>query len=151
MIQPAPSHDGFSFNEFNQEVQSFQLTIEIIDQGSVIARKVEIAHDSTSFLDVRTDVSMKVSTGRIKTIILEDHASGRSRGLLLGTVVGGIGGIGIAIASGISMSTYPWSPATIGGIVGGGVLIGRLVGGAIGSAAGVTHTFVVAHDSLQTK
>jgi hypothetical protein len=151
LIHPTPSHDGISYSEFNDELRSSQLTVELMDRRSFLAREIHIASDSTSFLDVGTDVKLMIPTAHIKQITMEDRAAGRSRGLLAGALAGGIGGMAIAISTGISVSDYPWSAAILGGIVGGGVFIGGLVGGAIGSGAGHTRNFMIAGDSLHVK
>jgi hypothetical protein len=132
-------------------MQSSQLTVELVDRRSFLARQVRIATDSTHFLDVGTDLGMTIPTVDIRQFTMEDRAAGRSRGRLAGAVAGGIGGVAIAIATGISITDYAWSAAILGGIVGAGVFIGVLGGEAIGSATAHTRNFVMAGDSLRVR
>ena len=137
-LHSASSQDGISYSEFNQEMQSSQFTVELIDQTTFIAREIRVASDSTRFLDVRTDTRVSLPTLHIKQFRVRDQATGRSRGMLCGAVVGGIGGLAIVTGTGLVGSHWAdlWNYAFGGGIIIGGALVGGLAGGAIGSAVG---------------
>jgi hypothetical protein len=153
LIHPVSSQDGISYSEFNQEMQSSQVNIELSDRRSFIAREIHVTSDSTRFLDVRTDIRVTIPTLHIKEVTVQDHPAGRSRGLLFGAAVGGLVGIGTVTGFGLvgTRWTELWNYAFGGGAAVLGVLVGGLAGGAIGSAAGYTRNFVIAGDSLRAK
>jgi hypothetical protein len=153
LIQPADSRDGLSYTEFNLEMQSSQVSVELNDQRSFIAREIHVARDSTRFLDVRTDASVTIPTPDINNITVRDEAAGRSRGMLLGAVAGGLISIGLITAFNLVGSQWAdlWNYAFGGGMTVAGVLVGGLTGGAIGSAAGHTRKFEISRDTLQSK
>ena len=129
-VRSTEAEDAFSYEQMNEKLTGQNATIELRDGREMYAKEIQIANDSVSGVDVRTDVKAKASIVQLDKIIIKD----RARGVLEGLLLGGMPGL-FLIVSGIDVSGS--GVFFISGIFGGFLILGGIYLITIGLISGV--------------
>lgn len=142
----------YSHQEMIEELTGRDVTIQLKDGRSILAKEVKISDDSVSWVDRETNKESRAGIGQIKTIVNKNHLVGFLEGLGFG-VVGG-GGLGALIGNSLNEGGGDFGSgfgAVIGLILGGGtgILVGSTTGATIGHSYNYEFPMSAQTDSLQ--
>jgi hypothetical protein len=128
------NHKYYSF--INTTSKRYSSTVFLINGDSYDVWSINVSADSTTWIDSNTGIKSTIKTQDINKIYFKNH------------LIGGIGGIGIGILSGLAIG------AVYGGIVGssgesavygaiGGVVLGAAVGLLVGLVVGDRKEYII--------
>lgn len=141
----------FSHQEMIEELAGRDVTIELKDGISILAKEVKISNDSASWVDVSTTERTNVATSVIKKIVIKSHGIGALEGMGIGILIGGTGGI-ILGSSGSGGGTFGREGAIAMGVIvvgGAGLVVGLISGATIGHSYEYEYQTTEQNDSLQ--
>ena len=136
----------FTFDDVNKAGIGKKTYIALTSGRVFNGKSIRITHDSTSWLDFRTDDTQSISTSQIKSIIVKKSGRGALEGFGIGVLSGAVIGAVIGFLSGDDDPQTVFMPYTaeekaLGyGVVLGGA--GGLLGVPIGAAVGSKDKFV---------
>ena len=90
----------FTFDDINQAAEGKKAHIALTNGSVFNGKNIQIAHDSTSWLDFNTGNIQSIATSQINNIVLKKSGRGALEGFGIGILSGAVTGALIGFASG---------------------------------------------------